>query len=92
MGLVEALEQLSKAREYVVEGEKCLSRQRRVVARLEQKGCDPMVAIILLEILEEMQDEYVDHLERIGKQVLTMVKPEEDQHIFLGTIDANADY
>jgi hypothetical protein len=51
-----------------------------------------MVAIILLEILEEMQDEYVDHLERIGKQVLTMVKPEEDQHIFLGTIDANADY
>jgi len=82
MGLVEALERLSKAREYALEGEKCLSRQRKVVARLEQKGRDPMIAIMLLEILEEIQDEYVDHLERIEKQVLTMVKPREDQYIF----------
>jgi hypothetical protein len=76
MRLVEALEQLYKAREYVIEGEKCLSEQRKIVDLLDREGGDPLDAILFLEELENMQNEYVAHRDRLEKQVLTIVKPE----------------
>jgi len=77
MGLVEALDQLYKARQYVVQGEKCLCGQRKRVEKLSRQGRDTIGAITLLEILEAMQDEYIEHLERTEKQVMTIVRPED---------------
>jgi hypothetical protein len=74
MSLVEVLEQLSKARTYVTEGERCMVRQRKVVARLERQGNDPLDAILFLEELEGMQDEYIAHLDRVNRQVMGLLK------------------
>ena len=49
MSLVETLELLVKAREYVAEGEECLVDQRKIVDRLERRGKDPLDAILFLE-------------------------------------------
>ena len=54
MSLVETLELLVKAREYVAEGEEYVVDQRDVVDRLERKGQDALDAILLLEDLEEV--------------------------------------
>ena len=51
--MVEKLELLAKAREYVAEGEECLVDQRNIVDRLERRGQDPLDAILFLETLEE---------------------------------------
>jgi hypothetical protein len=74
MSLVETLELLIKAREYVAEGEEYLVDQREVVDRLERKGQDALDAILLLEDLEEIQEEYVAH--RLERQVMRLVRPE----------------
>jgi hypothetical protein len=76
MSLVETLELLVKAREYVAEGEDYLVDQREVVDRLERKGQDALDAILFLEDLEEIQEEYVAHLDRLERQVMRLVKPE----------------
>jgi hypothetical protein len=76
MSLVETLELLIKAREYVAEGEEYLVDQREVVDRLERKGQDALDAILLLEDLEEIQEEYVAHRNRLERQVMRLVRPE----------------
>ena len=76
MSLIEALELLVKAREYVAEGEEYVVDQRDVVDRLERKGQDALDAILLLEDLEEIQEEYVAHRDRLERQVMRLVRPE----------------
>jgi hypothetical protein len=76
MNLAETLELLVKAREYVAEGEDYLVDQREVVDRLERKGQDALDAILFLEDLEEIQEEYVAHRDRLERQVMRLVKPE----------------
>ena len=56
MSLVETLELLAKAREYVAEGEECLVDQRNIVERFERRGQDPLDAILFLETLEDGQE------------------------------------
>jgi hypothetical protein len=74
--LSEALEMLSKACKFVVDGERFVSRQKAYVDKLENKGLDTSNAEEYLEILEDMQGKYVDHLYRLEQQVLYLVKPE----------------
>ena len=76
MSLVETLEWLVKAREYVAEGEECLVDQRNIVDRLERRGQDPLDAILFLETLEDVQEEYVAHRDRLERQVMRLVRPE----------------
>lgn len=76
MSLVETLELLVKAREYVAEGEECLVDQRNIVDRLERRGQDPLDAILFLEDLEDVQEEYVAHRDRLERQVMKLVRPE----------------
>jgi hypothetical protein len=74
MSLVETLELLSKARRYVEQGEQCVLHQREIVDLLEQRGRDPLEAILFLETLEEMQD--VAHMDNLERKVMTLVRPE----------------
>jgi len=76
MSLVETLELLVKARQYVAEGDEYLVDQRKIVDRLERRGKDPLDAILFLEDLEEVQEEYVAHRDRLERQVMKLVKPE----------------
>ena len=76
MSLVETLELLSKARGYVEQGEQCVLRQREIVDLLEQRGRDPLEAILFLETLEEMQDAYIAHMDNLERKVMTLVRPE----------------
>ena len=76
MSLVETLELLDKAREYVAGGEECLVDQRKIVDRLERWGHDPLDAILFLEDLEEIKQEYVAHRDRLERQVMKLVRPE----------------
>jgi hypothetical protein len=75
MSLAKALDQLSKARQYVVEGEQCMSEHRKVLDMLERQGYDALDAILFLEYLEEMQDKYVAHQDCLERRVMAMVKP-----------------
>ena len=68
MSLVETLELLVKARQYVAEGEEYLVDQRKIVDRLERRGKDPLDAILFLEDLEEVQEEYVAHRDRLHER------------------------
>ena len=74
--LSESLEMLSNARKFVVDGERFVSRQKAHVDKLENKGLDTSNAEEYLEILEDMQGKYIDHLYRLEEQVLYLVKPE----------------
>jgi hypothetical protein len=65
MSLVETLELLSKAREYVAQGQEELIEQREIVDQLERCGHDPLEAILFLKDLEDMQDVYVAHMDRL---------------------------
>jgi hypothetical protein len=76
MSLVKTLNLLSRARQYVEQGEECLLRQRAIVELLELRGHDPLDAILFLEILEEMQDAYAAHMDSLERKVLTLVRPE----------------
>ena len=76
MSLVETLALLDKAREYVAEGEEDLVDQREIVERLERRGHDPLDAILLLEDLEDMQDVYVAHRDRLERRVMSLVRPD----------------
>jgi hypothetical protein len=78
MTLVIALRELSKARPTVVDGEKCMLRQREIVDQLERQGYDTLDAILFLEYLEEMQAQYVAHRNRLEQQVLGLVRPGDD--------------
>jgi hypothetical protein len=76
MSLVETLELLVKAREYVAEGAECLVDQRNIVDRLERRGQNPLDAILFLETLDDVQEEYVAHRDRLERQVMRLVGPE----------------
>ena len=76
MDLVVTLDQLRDARVFVSEGEICIAGQRQIIEWLERKGYDTLDAILFLEYLEEMQDAYVAHRDRLEHQVLFLVRPE----------------
>jgi len=75
--LTETLGLLSRARQFVIDGEGNLSKQRAVVDRLERVGVDTSDAMDYLETLEEMQAEYTAHMEKLERQVLVLVKPDD---------------
>jgi len=77
MNLVVTLEQLRKARRFVVDGEKCMVRQRKIVDRMDRQGFDTLNAILFLEYLEEMQSQYVALRDRLERQLLVLVRPDE---------------
>ena len=70
------LELLFAARQYVAEGETRVIRQRKVVDRLNQGGRDPLEAILFLEHLEEMQEKFLAHQDRLEKLVVRIVGPD----------------
>jgi len=76
MILVETLKLLSRARQYVEEGKQCALSQREIVELLEQRGRDPLEAILFLEDLEEVQEAYVAHRDRLERQVMRLVRSE----------------
>ena len=71
MILVETLKLLSRARQYVEEGKQCVLRQREIVELLEQRGRDPLEAILFLE-----REAYVAHRDRLERQVMMLVSSE----------------
>jgi hypothetical protein len=77
MNLVVTLEHLRKARRFVVDGEKCMVRQRKIVDRMDRQGFDTLNAILFLEYLEEMQSQYVALRDQLERQLLVLVRPEE---------------
>ncbi|MGY2904729.1 hypothetical protein [Bradyrhizobium sp. URHC0002] len=76
MYLVEALELLSDARQYVADGEKSLAHQQKVIDRLDRQGRDNLDALLFLEYLEEMQHQYEAHRDGLERRVITIVRPE----------------
>jgi len=74
MRLIETLEMLSQARRYVAEGEGLSERATSDGCVLERRGRDPLDAILVLEQLEGMQDEYVAHLDRVNQHVMELLK------------------
>ena len=77
MNLVVTLEQLRKARRFVVDGEKCMVRQRKIVDRMDRQGFDTLNAILFLEYLEEMQNQHVALRDQLERQLLVLVRPDE---------------
>lgn len=77
MNLVATLEHLRKARRFVVDGEKCMVRQRKIVDRMDRQGFDTLNAILFLEYLEEMQSQYVALRDQLERQLLVLVRPDE---------------
>lgn len=77
MSLVKTLEYLSAARQFVADGERELASQREAVRLIEQKGEDPLQAILVLGEIEEMQQVYVDHRDRLEQQVLDLIRPSD---------------
>ena len=75
MTLAMTLKHLAAARRYVSDGERELFSQRKLVAKLEQKGHDPLEAILILEEMEEMQNMYVGHRDRLEQQVSELIRP-----------------
>jgi hypothetical protein len=78
MDLVLTLDELQKARRYVSDGRDNVARQRKIVEWLEGQGHDALDAILFLEFLEELQEQYQDHRNRLERQVMRLVKPEDD--------------
>jgi hypothetical protein len=74
MKLVVTLDELAKARHYVSDGNKWLAHQRKILDDLERNGSDTLDAILFLEQLEEMQEQYVAHRDRLEQQILQMLK------------------
>ena len=74
--LTETLDLLSPARQFVVDGERYLTRQKAYVDKLELRGEDTSHAEDYLETLEEMQEVYVEHMEKLERQVMVLVKPD----------------
>ena len=79
MRLTETLRLLSQARQFVIEGERYISEQKAFVDSLDRGNEDATDAIQYLETLEGMQAQYVDHLEKLERQVMIMVRPRGDE-------------
>ena len=82
MRLTETLALLSRARAFVNEGERYVAEQKAFVKSLERRGRDTSSALEYLEALEGMQAEYVDHMVRLERQVLMLIKPQNDDFEF----------
>jgi hypothetical protein len=67
---------LPDARRFVSEGARLVRQQRAVVVALDRGGYDILDAVEHLELLEGMQAEYIDHLERLERQIMVLVRPE----------------
>lgn len=78
MRLAQALERLGTARQFVRQGERDITVQRALLRRLRRRGRDVTDEAQLLAQLEEMQTLYVDHYDRVGGQVLGLVRPEDE--------------
>jgi hypothetical protein len=78
MRVAQALERLRTARQFVRQGERDIYVQQALLRRLERRGVDVADEVQLLAQLEEMQLQYVDHYDRVGGQILGMVKPENE--------------
>ena len=78
MRLTETLGLLSRARAFVIEGERYVTEQKAFVKNLERRGRDAANALEYLEALKGMQAEYVDHMEKLERQVLMLVNPRDD--------------
>jgi hypothetical protein len=76
MRLTETLGLLPEARRFVIEGARLVMEQRAVVQNLEREGYDTRDALLHLELLEGMQAEYADHLDKLEQKVLVLVRPE----------------
>lgn len=76
--LSETLNLLSKARQFVADGERFLTHQKAYVDKLELRGENTSNAENYLETLEEMQEVYVEHMEKLERQVMVLVKPDLD--------------
>jgi hypothetical protein len=63
------LKELEQARHRVVEGERTLSCQREVVAKLEAKGYDATVARQLFASIERIQALKVNEVDRMEKEL-----------------------
>jgi len=74
--LTQVLGMLPEARRFVVEGAQLVREQCAVVVALERGGHDILDAVEHLELLEGMQAEYIDHLQRLERQVVVLVRPE----------------
>ena len=71
------LKELEQARRRVVEGEKTLSLQREVIAKLEAKGYDATVARQMVQSFEKIQAINVNAVERLRKEM--QIKRSDDQ-------------
>ena len=71
------LKELEQARRRVVEGEKTLSLQREVVAKLEAKGYDATVARQMVQSFEKIQAMDVNAVDRLRKEM--QIKRSDDQ-------------
>ena len=76
MRLVQTLELLWDARQYVAEGEKSVRQQRMHVERVKRRGEDPTEEIMFLKLLEEMQEQYVAHMDSLNYQVIFIIRPD----------------
>ena len=71
------LKELEQVRRRVVEGEKTLSCQQEVVAKLEAKGFDATVARQMVQSFEKIQAINVNAVERLRKEM--QIKRNDDQ-------------
>lgn len=78
MDLVVALDELSKARRFVADGKKCVLAQRMLIDDWERDGYDTLDAILFLEYLEEVQEQYVAHRNRLEARVMGIIRPSRD--------------
>jgi hypothetical protein len=60
---------------FVEDGESYVLKQRATIARLEHQGHDALEDILFLECLEEMQEQYEAHRDRLEQQILTLLAP-----------------
>ena len=54
------------------------SQQAAFVEKLESRGQDATAAVEYLETLEGIQAEYVDHREKLERQVMILVRPRDN--------------
>ena len=71
------MQELEQARRRVVEGEKTLSPQRDVVAKLETKGFDATVARQMVQSFEKIQAMNVNAVEGLRKEM--QIKRNDDE-------------
>jgi hypothetical protein len=64
-----ALQHLAKAEQHVVDGERHVRNQRKIVVQREQRGGDPAEPKRLLALFEEVQAMHVAHRDRLADEV-----------------------